>query len=64
MLQNNRHNLLERAERIQQQGIEVMGGIILRFDTDRETLPSVCVRVRQIALGQDQETEMGSRSRA
>jgi len=35
-LQNTRRDLLESVERIQQYGIEVMGGFILGFDTDRE----------------------------
>ena len=35
-LQNTRRDLLESVKRIQQYGIEVMGGFILGFDTDRE----------------------------
>jgi radical SAM superfamily enzyme YgiQ (UPF0313 family) len=35
-LQNTRRNLLGSIERIQRYGIEVMGGFILGFDTDRE----------------------------
>ncbi len=35
-LQNTRRDLLQSIERIQQYGIEVMGGFILGFDTDRE----------------------------
>ena len=35
-LQNTRRDLLESVEPIQQYGIEVMGGFILGFDTDRE----------------------------
>jgi len=35
-LQNTRRNLLESIGIIQQYGIEVMGGFILGFDTDRE----------------------------
>ena len=35
-LQNTRRDLLVSVERIQQYGIEVMGGFILGFDTDRE----------------------------
>jgi radical SAM superfamily enzyme YgiQ (UPF0313 family) len=35
-LQNTRRDLLESVEIIQQYGIEVMGGFILGFDTDRE----------------------------
>jgi len=35
-LQNTRRDLLESVERIQRYGIEVMGGFILGFDTDRE----------------------------
>jgi radical SAM superfamily enzyme YgiQ (UPF0313 family) len=35
-LQNTRRNLLESVGIIQQYGIEVMGGFILGFDTDRE----------------------------
>ncbi len=35
-LQNTRRNLLDSVQRIQQYGIEVMGGFILGFDTDRE----------------------------
>ena len=35
-LQNTRRNLLDSIAAIQQYGIEVMGGFILGFDTDRE----------------------------
>ena len=35
-MQNTHRNLLDSIERIQQYGIEVMGGFILGFDTDRE----------------------------
>jgi len=35
-LQNTRRDLLASIRRIQQHGIEVMGGFILGFDTDRE----------------------------
>jgi radical SAM superfamily enzyme YgiQ (UPF0313 family) len=35
-LQNTRRDLLKSIEMIQQYGIEVMGGFILGFDTDRE----------------------------
>jgi radical SAM superfamily enzyme YgiQ (UPF0313 family) len=35
-LQNTRRDLLENVKLIQQYGIEVMGGFILGFDTDRE----------------------------
>src|SRR5664280_1986148 len=35
-MQNTRRNLLDSVERIQQYGIEVMGGFILGFDTDRD----------------------------
>jgi radical SAM superfamily enzyme YgiQ (UPF0313 family) len=35
-LQNTRRDLLESVKRIQQYGIEVMGGFILGFDSDRE----------------------------
>jgi hypothetical protein len=35
-MQNTHRDLLESVERIQQYGIEVMGGFILGFDTDRE----------------------------
>jgi radical SAM superfamily enzyme YgiQ (UPF0313 family) len=35
-LQNTRRDLLESVQLIQQYGIEVMGGFILGFDTDRE----------------------------
>ncbi|HVT97605.1 MAG TPA: B12-binding domain-containing radical SAM protein [Acidobacteriaceae bacterium] len=35
-LQNTRRDLLESVSRIQAYGIEVMGGFILGFDTDRE----------------------------
>jgi len=35
-LQNTRRNLLESIQLIQRYGIEVMGGFILGFDTDRE----------------------------
>jgi radical SAM superfamily enzyme YgiQ (UPF0313 family) len=35
-LQNTRRDLLESIQQIQQYGIEVMGGFILGFDTDRE----------------------------
>ncbi len=35
-LQNTRRDLLESVKLIQQYGIEVMGGFILGFDTDRE----------------------------
>jgi radical SAM superfamily enzyme YgiQ (UPF0313 family) len=35
-LQNTRRNLLDSIKRIQQYDIEVMGGFILGFDTDRE----------------------------
>jgi len=37
-LQNTRRSLLDSVERIQQYGIEVMGGFILGFDTDREDI--------------------------
>lgn len=37
-LQNTRRDLLESVQRIQQYGIEVMGGFILGFDTDREDI--------------------------
>ena len=37
-LQNTHRDLLESIERIQQYGIEVMGGFILGFDTDREDI--------------------------
>jgi radical SAM superfamily enzyme YgiQ (UPF0313 family) len=37
-LQNTRRDLLESVRRIQQYGIEVMGGFILGFDTDREDI--------------------------
>ena len=35
-MQNTHRNLLDSIQRIQQYGIEVMGGFILGFDTDRE----------------------------
>ncbi len=35
-LQNTRRSLLDSVQRIQSYGIEVMGGFILGFDTDRE----------------------------
>jgi radical SAM superfamily enzyme YgiQ (UPF0313 family) len=35
-MQNTHRNLLDSVQRIQQYGIEVMGGFILGFDTDRE----------------------------
>lgn len=35
-MQNTKRDLLQSIERIQQFGIEVMGGFILGFDTDRE----------------------------
>jgi radical SAM superfamily enzyme YgiQ (UPF0313 family) len=37
-LQNTRRNLLDSVARIQQYGIEVMGGFILGFDTDQEDI--------------------------
>lgn len=37
-LQNTRRNLLLSVEAIQQYGIEVMGGFILGFDTDRDDI--------------------------
>jgi len=37
-LQNTRRSLLESVERIQSYGIEVMGGFILGFDTDKEDI--------------------------
>jgi radical SAM superfamily enzyme YgiQ (UPF0313 family) len=37
-LQNTRRDLLDSVARIQQYGIEVMGGFILGFDTDREDI--------------------------
>ena len=37
-MQNTRRNLLDSVERIQQYGIEVMGGFILGFDTDRDDI--------------------------
>jgi radical SAM superfamily enzyme YgiQ (UPF0313 family) len=37
-LQNTRRSLLESVARIQSYGIEVMGGFILGFDTDREDI--------------------------
>lgn len=37
-LQNTRRNLLDSIPLIQRYGIEVMGGFILGFDTDREDI--------------------------
>ena len=37
-LQNTKRDLLESVQRIQQYGIEVMGGFILGFDTDQEDI--------------------------
>jgi len=37
-LQNTRRDLVESIRRIQRRGIEVMGGFILGFDTDREDI--------------------------